>query len=75
MVDGVLIVEHLKGYKAHSWELYFDMDVVSKGALHFDGKRPCFDLKEDDLLDDEEEIHMVDIRTNTTSTWSIEGEG
>lgn len=61
MVDGVLNIKRLE-YQFQDKEMYVDMDATPKKGLYFNNKKFCFDAKEDDLLDDEEEVYMINTR-------------
>lgn len=39
-----------------------DMDATTKEGLYFDGEKLYFDVEEDDLLDDDEQVYMMDTR-------------
>lgn len=60
MVDGVLIVKHPEEYRTRERDMHVDIDVEHRGGLYFDGEKFCFNLEEDDLLDDDDEVCMVD---------------
>lgn len=60
MVDGVPIFKHWEEYRAQAREMQTNMDATPKEGVYFDGENLYFDVNEDDLLDEEEDICMVD---------------
>lgn len=62
LVDGVLIIKLLEEYRTQAKEMQVDMDATPKGGLYFDGEKISFNAEEDDLLDNDDEVYMVDIR-------------
>lgn len=61
MVDNIPITKFLEECRAQAWEIYANMDATHKGVLFFDNGKLFFNPKEEDFLNDEEEIYMVDI--------------
>lgn len=42
--------------------MHADMDVAPKGGLYSHDEKLCLDAKEDNLLEEDEEVYMVDTR-------------
>lgn len=61
MVDSILKIECLKECRAWAQTIHAYMDTTPRGGLHFDSYKILFNVEEDNLLNDEEEIYMVDI--------------
>lgn len=48
------------------------MDATHKGRLYFNGKKLYLDPKEDDLLHDDDEVYLVNIRASLQCEWLVD---
>lgn len=62
MVDGVKIIERREEYITRDKKLQANIDSTCIGGIDFDGKKLYFNINEEELLDEDEDVCMVDIR-------------